>query len=221
LRQRLHLRLLNHRRVVRLDYQLGLDSRVLGGIATWLVRYVVSFFSGIATHFPAALANAPLVFKGGWAASGAIFNLLAVLIVLAVTVILILGIRESSGVNAVIVAIKLAIILPFCRVLFSLCKTGELGPVYSTQQRVLTIWLDRNCGRSRCYFLRLYRVRCRNHGSPRDQETSARSAERHLGLAHHLYDFYVLVWLVLTGVVNYKQLDLPAPAAFAIQVGPS
>ena len=89
---------------------------------------MVSFFSGIATHFPAALANAPLVFKGGWAASGAIFNLLAVLIVLAVTVILILGIRESSGVNAVIVAIKLAIILLFVGFCFPYVKPENWVP---------------------------------------------------------------------------------------------
>src|SRR5262249_38762184 len=75
--------------------------------------YVVSFLSGIGIQFPAVLANAPFIFKDGWAVSGAIINLPAVLIVLAVSALLILGIRESSGVNAIIVAIKVVIIILF------------------------------------------------------------------------------------------------------------
>src|SRR5580693_6830192 len=91
-----------------LEYLVGAAT-----VATGWSGYVISFLSDIGIHFPAALCNAPLVFKDSWAASGAIINLPAVLIVLAVTIILILGIRETSGVNAVIVAIKIAIILLF------------------------------------------------------------------------------------------------------------
>ena len=63
---------------------------------------------------PAALGNAPFDFDPGGArfvATGAVLDLPAIAIVAALTFVLVRGIRESARFNAVMVAVKLAIIL--------------------------------------------------------------------------------------------------------------
>lgn len=57
------------------------------------------------TSVPPYLCNDPFSTPGAW------FNLPALLIILAVTVILVLGIRESATTNAILVAVKLGVVL--------------------------------------------------------------------------------------------------------------
>jgi APA family basic amino acid/polyamine antiporter len=77
-------------------------------------RYLVKFLEELDINFiPAALTSAPIEYtvEKGFFATGAMFNLPAVLIVTIVTVILVLGIRQSSMTNAIVVAIKVAIVV--------------------------------------------------------------------------------------------------------------
>jgi APA family basic amino acid/polyamine antiporter len=65
-------------------------------------------------NIPAALGNAPFDFDPGGArfvATGAVLDLPAIAIVAVLTCVLVRGIRESARFNAVMVAVKLAIIL--------------------------------------------------------------------------------------------------------------
>jgi APA family basic amino acid/polyamine antiporter len=67
--------------------------------------YLVSLLERVGVHLPAPLINAP--YEGG------LVNLPAVLIVLALTGLLVIGIKESARVTGVIVAIKIAVVLFF------------------------------------------------------------------------------------------------------------
>ena len=65
---------------------------------------------------PDEFATAPFSYDAGehvWRATGAIINIPAMLVIVAVSTLLVVGIRESARVNNVIVAIKLVIILVF------------------------------------------------------------------------------------------------------------
>ncbi len=63
-------------------------------------------------HLPVALSNAPLAFTDGHLVhTGALFNLPAVAIVLALTWLCYIGIRESSGMNALMVLLKVGLIV--------------------------------------------------------------------------------------------------------------
>ncbi|MBN2360445.1 MAG: amino acid permease [Deltaproteobacteria bacterium] len=65
-------------------------------------------------NIPAALANAPFDYdpvSGQFIATGAIVDVPAIAITAIITVILVIGIRESAGFNALMVAVKLAIVL--------------------------------------------------------------------------------------------------------------
>src|SRR6187200_2697781 len=104
----------------------------LGEFAAWLIgwdlilEYALSaatvavswsghlgaFLTQLGVSFPAALSAAPgtLVATSGGHAVTAVFNLPAVLITAFVTVLLLVGIRESATVNAAMVALKVAVI---------------------------------------------------------------------------------------------------------------
>ncbi len=69
--------------------------------------YFQRILAGFGVHLPAALAAAP------GTAPGAVVNLPAIVIVLLITALLVIGVRESVRFNAVIVTIKLAAVLFF------------------------------------------------------------------------------------------------------------
>lgn len=74
------------------------------------------YFTSLLEHFnivlPAALTNAPIAFQNGHlVTTGALFNLPAVAIVLALTWLCYIGIRESSGANIAMVILKIGLIL--------------------------------------------------------------------------------------------------------------
>jgi APA family basic amino acid/polyamine antiporter len=70
---------------------------------------------------PDSIANAP-------GQAGGSFNLPAVFLVLAVTALLIVGVRESARANAVMVMVKLAIVILFIVLAFTGFKSGNLTP---------------------------------------------------------------------------------------------
>jgi basic amino acid/polyamine antiporter, APA family len=91
-----------------LEYALGAATVAVG----WS-GYVVSFLHDFDIQFPAALSAAPgtVVALADGTSVTAVLNLPAVLIALAVTALLIVGIKESADVNSVIVIIKVAVVL--------------------------------------------------------------------------------------------------------------
>ena len=71
-------------------------------------------------HLPDSVANPP--------GEGGSFNLPAVVLVLAVTGLLILGVRESARANAVMVMVKVAIVILFIILAFTGFDSGNLSP---------------------------------------------------------------------------------------------
>ena len=81
-------------------------------VAVSWTGYFTSLLDHFGIHLPGALTNAPLgfvdnhlIFTGAW------FNLPAVAIVLALTWLCYVGIRESSGANTAMVALKVGLII--------------------------------------------------------------------------------------------------------------
>jgi amino acid transporter len=84
--------------------------------------------------------------KGHFATTGAYLNLPAVLIVLAVTALLVRGIKESARINTAIVFVKVFVVLLFIVFAARFVRSRELAPVRSTQRR--DIWPLRSLGRA-------------------------------------------------------------------------
>ena len=93
-----------------LEYALGAATVAVG----WSGN-LVTFHHQIGLSVPAAVSAAPgtvvQLAGGAMGTTTAVFNLPAVLITIAVTALLLVGISESATVNAVIVVIKVAIVL--------------------------------------------------------------------------------------------------------------
>src|SRR6266850_5713884 len=89
--------------------------------------YVSSFLKDLGIVIPSQFASAPYnhvappdagwniyrLFTEGWVASGSVINVPAMVIVAFITVLLVIGIKESATFNDVIVVIKLLVILAF------------------------------------------------------------------------------------------------------------
>jgi APA family basic amino acid/polyamine antiporter len=74
-------------------------------VASSWSKYLNEFLLFFGVQVPAFLASDPFTTEGAW------LNLPALLITLAVTVILVIGIRESATANAILVAVKIGVVL--------------------------------------------------------------------------------------------------------------
>src|SRR5512140_3445331 len=104
--------------------------------------YVVSFLKDLGIVIPAAFTAAPYdhkapadagwniwrLFTEGWTSTGAVLNVPAMLIVAVITVLLVLGIKESATFNNIIVAIKLSVILAFIAVGLAYIRRSNWSP---------------------------------------------------------------------------------------------
>jgi basic amino acid/polyamine antiporter, APA family len=158
---------------------------VMGGttVAIGWSGYFVSFARDYGLDVPARFAAAPLVYdpvRHAWALTGAIANVPAMVAVIFLNSLLVVGIRQASRFNNVIVAVKLIVIG-----LFIVCA----APAVSTAHWVTTVnptgaFIPPNAGaglygwsgvvlrRSRD-ILRLYRIRCGLHSGAGSQESQA------------------------------------------------
>ena len=100
-----------------LEYAVGSMTVAVG----WS-GYFQRILAGFDLHLPIWMMAAPA------AASGAVINLPAVLIVVGIMVLLVVGVRESARFNAAMVAIKLAAVLFFIAVGVTYVKPANWSP---------------------------------------------------------------------------------------------
>ena len=94
-----------------LEYAVSAVAVAIGWSA-----YVVSFARDLGIELPSRLVSAPLAFDAdahAWTSTGAVINLPAIFIIVVVTALLVVGIKETARFNGFIVAIKLIVILLF------------------------------------------------------------------------------------------------------------
>jgi basic amino acid/polyamine antiporter, APA family len=94
-----------------LEYALGATTVAVG----WS-GYVASLLKDFGLALPDAFAVSPFSYDAAgriWSATGAVFNVPAAFVIVFISALLIVGIRESARVNNVIVLIKVVIIVVF------------------------------------------------------------------------------------------------------------
>ena len=90
-----------------LEYAVGAAT-----VANGWSGYFQSVLSKMGIHFPAFLNQATMVYKDGhFVTTGSLFNLPAVMIVAIMTMILVKGISESAGFNALMVFVKVGAVI--------------------------------------------------------------------------------------------------------------
>ena len=155
----------------------------------------------------------------------AIFNLVAMLAILAITTVLVIGIKESANFNSAIVIVKLGIVGIFM-VLggYFLLHASRAGPA-----QLASLHSARRMGTATSAGTALPRARPRS-SSPTSALTPSRQPRRRprirkrdmpIGILGSLVVctvLYILVSTILTGLVNYKELNVAAPVALGIKV---
>jgi APA family basic amino acid/polyamine antiporter len=174
---------------------------------------------------PVALSSAPLAVTGGSiVTTGALINLPAVFISLALTYVLYIGIKESATVNDFMVFIKVGILVALVGYgLWYLLKNPEIAKAN------LMPFIPENTGTFGEYgwsgifrgaaaiFFAYVGFDCVSAAA---QETKNPQRDMPIGLLGTLgvvSVLFIAVSFVLTGMVNYKQLNVDAPFIFALQ----
>jgi len=231
-----------------LEYALGAAT-----VASGWSGYVLSFLQDFGIHLPPRLAGAPgTVFveypagSGHWERlsaqfhkvldaanvdpSGLLhqnssFNLFGFLGILFVTVVLIIGIKESANFNSIIVVVKVAVLLIFI----------GLGANYILGHRAeatanWTPFLPPNTGSYGSFGwsgiataagVIFFAYIGFDAVSTAAQEAKNPKRDMPIGILGSLVVctiLYILVAVVLTGLVKYTQLDVPDPLAIGIDM---
>jgi APA family basic amino acid/polyamine antiporter len=193
-----------------LEYSLGAATVAVG----WS-GYVVSFLrNNLGINVPAQWTAAPGTTTEGVTA---IFNFPAALIVLLVTGLLILGIKESARVNATIVILKVAVILLFIAFGVSFIQPDNLSPFIppNTGEFGTFGWsgIVRGAGVIFFAYIGFDAVSCAAQEAKNPQKDMPTGILLSLAICTVLY---ITVSLVLTGIVPFDQLLVPDPIAVAI-----
>ena len=198
-----------------LEYSLGATAVAIG----WS-GYVVSFLADLGLQLPAALSRAPYDFNPEtnlWSATGAFLNLPAALVVLAITLLLLRGIKESAGVNRVVVILKVFVVLIFILAGLFFLKPSLWKPFIPANTGTFGFYgisgVFRGAGVIFFAYLGFDAV------STTAQEARNPQKDMPIGILASLFVctiLYILVALVMTGVVPYQKLNDAAPVAIAI-----
>jgi len=185
--------------------------------------YVVSLLNDAHIHLPAALVNAPLGLNAQdrleW--SGAIINVPAILIVVAMTVVLYLGVRESASANSFMVALKVAIIVIVVIAGLKYVDPANFKPYVPSNAGTFGHfgWTGVLQGAGIIFFSYV------GFDTASTMALEARNPQRDLplgilGALAISAVLYVAMSTVLTGMVNYQQLNVAAPVAVALDAHP-
>ncbi len=214
-----------------LEYAAG-----AAGVGVGWSGHLVSLLGLFGVRLPDALAASPTAWctaaqvgtmaapgcaHAGLNLTGAIVNLPAVFIVALMSTILVVGIRESARVNNVIVILKVAIVLLVAIVGLAHITPANWKPFIppNTGEWGTFGWSGVLRGAGLVFFAYIGF----DAVSTTAQEAKNPQKDMPIGILGSLAVctvLYMIVSAVLTGMVPYTQLNLPAPVAYAMeQVG--
>jgi APA family basic amino acid/polyamine antiporter len=165
--------------------------------------YFVNIMAAIGLQIPAWCSAAP------GSVPGAVINLPAILIVFFLTIILVIGIKESARFTAVMVFVKVVTVLVFILVGISHVKPANWHPFMPFGLKGVI------AGAAIVFFAYIGF----DAVSTAAEETKDPQRDMPIGILLSLGIctlLYIIVAAVLTGMVSYKELNTPAPVAHAL-----
>jgi APA family basic amino acid/polyamine antiporter len=196
-----------------IEYALGAVTVSIG----WS-GYVVSFLHDIGINIPPQLsaARGTLVMLADGTQVAAVFNVPAVIIIGIVTVLLVVGIRESATVNNVIVFVKVVVVLMFIVGAAHALNPENWHPFIppTTGARGQFGWSGVMQGAGIVFFAYIGF----DAVSTAAQEAKNPQRDMPIGIIGSLLIctvLYILVSGLATGVMSYRDLNVPDPIAVA------
>ena len=196
-------------------------------------KYFQNFIGMFHAEAPRILSTAPFDFDpvhGGFQSTGSWFDLPALVIVAILTVLLVIGIRETSRFNNLMVAIKLGVVLLVIGAGAFYVKAANWHPFAPYGWTGLSLFGKTVCGQTGAdgapvgmmagaamiFFAYIGFDAVSTHAE------EARNPRRDvpIGIIASLVIctiLYIAVTVVLTGMVPYDQIDVDAPVAAAFQ----
>jgi basic amino acid/polyamine antiporter, APA family len=197
-----------------LEYLFGAATVAVG----WGGNFV-AFLKEFGLVIPPGLTNAPFAVDAAnnFSRTGATLNVPAVVLTILMTIILVIGIRESARFNNVIVFIKLAIIFLVIGVGFMYVNTANWHPFIpeNTGKFGEFGWSGVLRGAGVIFFAYI------GFDAVSTAAQEARNPQRDMpiGILGSLFVctiLYILMALVMTGMVHFSQLNTPAPILVAV-----
>jgi APA family basic amino acid/polyamine antiporter len=198
-----------------LEYAVGAST-----VAVSWSGYVVSFLKDFGIDFPAQLAASPfepVTLPGTTTVIQGVINLPAFFIIVMVSGILIIGIQESARANAVIVVLKVSVAILFIILGWAYINTQNYTPFVPPNTGTFGEFgwsgVLRGAGKVFFAFIGFDAV------STAAQEAKRPQRDMPIGIVGSLAVctlLYVVFSHVLTGIVSYKDLNVAAPVAVAI-----
>jgi basic amino acid/polyamine antiporter, APA family len=204
-----------------LEYAVGAIAVAIG----WS-GYAVSFARDFGLIIPGRLASAPLAYNASahaWSATGAAVNVPAMAVIVVMTTLLVIGIKESSRFNDVIVAVKLAVIFLFIAFAGHTFSTAN----WVTPENPDGHFIPPNAGTGvfgwsgviRGAAVVFFAYIGFDAVSTAAQEAKTPSRDMPIGILGSLLIctvLYIAVGFVLTGIVPFDKLNVPDPIAVGI-----
>jgi APA family basic amino acid/polyamine antiporter len=190
-----------------LEYAVGAATVAVSWSAT-----VASILADFGIAIPQALLASPFDKMPGTV------NLIAVVVVVGISTILIVGVQESARFNAVIVFIKVAVVIVFIVVGYFYIDRSNYTPFVppnTTGEFGAFGWSGVLAAAGQIFFAYIGF----DAVSTAAQEAKNPKRDMPIGIIGSLAIctvLYILYSMVLTGVVNYKDLNVAAPLAVAV-----
>ncbi|HLP15710.1 MAG TPA: amino acid permease [Bacteroidota bacterium] len=182
--------------------------------------YVVSFLKDFGITVPPSLSSAPLdhIPGQGWIFhEGAILNFPAMFIIAIMTVLLVIGIRESARINNIIVIVKVSVVLLFIGFGIWYIVPSNYTPFIPENTGTFGQfgWSGILRGAGVIFFAYI------GFDAVSTAAQEARNPQRDmpigiLGSLAVATVLYILVGLVLTGIVSFTELNVPDPIAVGV-----
>jgi basic amino acid/polyamine antiporter, APA family len=199
-----------------LEYSVGAATVSIGWSQT-----LVAFLHSLGIDLPAKLLASPFqssVLPDGSTVYG-IINLPAVIVVVLISVVLMIGIRESAGVNNIIVVLKVSVILVFIAIGWSYVHPANLTPLIppNTTGNFGDFGYSGLLAGAGVIFFAYIGF---DAVSTAAQEAKVPKRDMPIGIIGSLLICTVLFILythVLTGMVDYHKLNVAAPLSLALE----
>ena len=193
--------------------------------------YTVSLLKDMGINIPPEYTGAPYthtvaadvpwwnfwsLFTHGWSQTGNVINVPAMFIVFLITVLLVIGIKESANFNNVIVGIKMTVILAFIAFGMAYINRENWVPFVPAATGPGHFGIG---GIARGAAVIFFAYIGFDAVSTAAQEAKNPQKDMPIGILGSLAIctvLYITVALVLTGIVKYDQLNVPDPIAVGI-----
>lgn len=189
-----------------LEYFLAVSAEATG-FASYFNNNILA---PIGIHLPKALEAGPM--------EGGVINLSAVLIVLIVALILYQGANLSKRVENIAVIIKVAIIILFIVIGLFYIKAENYVPFYPKKFQTPPLGMGGISTAAATVFFAFIGFDALAANSAETKDPAKNVVKGIMGTVIIAVLLYVSFSLVLTGMVNYKRLNVDDPAAYALKV---